>query len=138
MIAFIPHNGLLWIWMRLGIQGEMALWCLIAAALIRSCQLAASPGPQARDCSAPSCALRSSPYVLIGYNDLGFAWFRIAAVMGVLLGTIEAANRFAEVPPAPPRLRMAQSPDATRATAIVASRRTTTTFAELTPAALEG
>ncbi len=34
-------------------------------------------------------------YLVQGYNDMGFTWFRIALCMGVLLGTTEAALRLA-------------------------------------------
>ena len=42
-------------------------------------------------------------YVLEGYYDLGLSWFRVAVVMGCLLGALEAAGRLmpAMVPAAP-------------------------------------
>src|SRR5581483_1898352 len=40
MIAYITHDGVLWIWMRLGIQGELVFWLLIGAAMMAACQLA--------------------------------------------------------------------------------------------------
>ena len=111
MIAFIPHNGLLWIWMRLGLQGEIAFWCLIAAALIRACQLARSKEPKLAMLGAiVVCAIVA--YTLIGYNDLGFAWFRVAVVMGSLLGAVEAGLRFADKPDPHSRLALAPAPDA--------------------------
>ena len=35
MIKFIPHNGGLWIWMRLGLQGEIAFWVMLGTACHR-------------------------------------------------------------------------------------------------------
>jgi hypothetical protein len=97
MIAYIPHNGLLWVWLRLGMQGEIAFWCLIAAAMIRACRLATARDPRLAHLGAVVCCSVVA-YVLIGYNDLGLGYFRIAVAMGCLLGTLEAAARFAEAP----------------------------------------
>ena len=32
-------------------------------------------------------------WVIMGYNDMGFYWFRIAIVTGVVFGLVEAARR---------------------------------------------
>ena len=97
MIAYIPHNGLLWVWLRLGIQGEIVLLGLVSAALIRACQLARAKDPKlALFGAVGACTVVA--YVLMGYNDLGFAWLRIALGVGCLLGAVEAATRL--VPPA--------------------------------------
>ncbi len=94
MIAFIPHNGLLWIWMRIGMQGEIAFWCLIAAAIVRSCRLAMSSDPQlSMFGTVVACSIVG--YVIDGYEDMGFAEFRIAVAIGCLLGAMEAATRLA-------------------------------------------
>jgi hypothetical protein len=94
MIAFIPHNGILWIWTRIGMQGEIAFWCLIACAIIRSCRLAMSSDSQMSFLgTVVACSIVG--YVIDGYEDMGFAEFRIAVAMGCLLGLMEAATRFA-------------------------------------------
>jgi hypothetical protein len=88
-ISFLPHNGLLYIWMRLGILGELLLWLLVAAAIIRASQLARVADREAALFGAVVvCAVIA--YVLQGYNDLGFFWFRIALCLGFLLGATEA------------------------------------------------
>jgi hypothetical protein len=33
----LPHNQILWVWMRVGTFGFLAFWCLIASILIRCC-----------------------------------------------------------------------------------------------------
>jgi hypothetical protein len=91
-IAYIPHNGLLWIWMRLGVQGEIAFWLLIGFAIITAGRVArAQDRFIAMFGALVICALFG--YVLQGYEDLGFASLRIAPVIGCLLGGLEAALR---------------------------------------------
>jgi hypothetical protein len=92
MIAYIPHNGLLWIWMRLGVQGEVAFWLLVGFAIIAAGGLAkADDKLLALFGALVICALLG--YVLQGYEDQGIASLRIAPVMGCLLGALEAAQR---------------------------------------------
>ena len=94
MVAYIPHNGILWIWFRLGLQGEIAFWCLIGVALIRATRLAKVSDPKlAMIGTLAACAIVG--YVAEGYEDYGFAEFRIALAMGLILGMVEAATRVA-------------------------------------------
>jgi O-Antigen ligase len=95
MIAFIPHNGLLWVWLRTGLQGEIVFWCLISLALIRACELARCPDRRlAMIGTIVACAIVG--YAIDGYEDMGFAEFRIAAAMGCLIGVVEATIRIAQ------------------------------------------
>jgi hypothetical protein len=92
LIAYVPHNGVLWIWMRLGMQGEIAFWCLIAVSMVRACRLATSKDRRlALFGTLVASALVA--YVIDGYEDTAFAEFRIAVAMGCLLGVMEAATR---------------------------------------------
>ena len=111
MIAFIPHNGLLWIWLRLGMQGEIVFWCLMATCLVRACSLARAPDRKiAMFGTLVACAIVS--YLIDGYEDMAFAEFRIAVAMGCLLGAMEAAIRLV-------KLDIATSPDDSRRPALV-------------------
>jgi hypothetical protein len=92
MIAFIPHNGLLWIWLRSGMQGEIAFWCLVGTCLVRACSLARAPDRRlAMFGTLVACAIVS--YIIDGYEDMAFAEFRITVAMGCLLGAMEAGIR---------------------------------------------
>jgi hypothetical protein len=94
MIAYIPHDGVLYIWMRLGIAGEIAFLMMIAAAILRAVQLARVGDKElALIGTLTVCAVVA--YLVQGYNDMGFTWFRIALCMGVLFGATEAALRIA-------------------------------------------
>ena len=46
LIVYVPHDGILWIWLRIGLQGEIVFWSLIAIGIIRSSRLAKSSDPQ--------------------------------------------------------------------------------------------
>ncbi len=94
MIAYIPHNSVLYIWMRLGIVGEAAFLMMIAAAILRAVELT-RVGDQELALIGTLTVCAVVAYVVMGYNDMGFTWFRIALCMGVLLGTTEAALRLA-------------------------------------------
>ena len=105
MIAYIPHDGLLWIWMRLGVQGEIAFWLLIGFAIIAAGGLAkADDRLLALFGALVVCAILA--YVLQGYEDQGIASLRIAPVIGCLLGGLEAAQRLVPRSPTSTRRRM--------------------------------
>jgi O-antigen ligase len=94
MIVYIPHDGILYVWMRLGIAGELAFLMMIAAAILRAVELARVGDKElALIGTLTACAVVA--YLVQGYNDMGFSWFRIALCMGVLLGATEAALRIA-------------------------------------------
>jgi hypothetical protein len=96
MIAYIPHNGLLWIWLRLGMQGEIVFWCFISICIVRACSLARAPDRRlAMFGTLVACAIVG--YIIDGYEDMGLAEFRIAVAMGCLLGAMEAAIALAKL-----------------------------------------
>jgi O-antigen ligase len=91
-ISFIPHNSVLDLWMRLGILGMVVFLSLIAAAIFRACELARTADRElALLGTLTVCAVVA--YVVLGYNDMGFFWFRVALCVGILLGAVEGALR---------------------------------------------
>jgi hypothetical protein len=94
MIVYVPHNGVLYVLMRMGLLGAVALWTLMASGLIAGCRLARSRDRELAVVGALiACALIG--YALQGYNDHGFFVYRVAFVIGSLLGLGEAARRLA-------------------------------------------
>ena len=92
MIKYIPHNGMLWIWMRLGIQGEIVLWILLGTSMIAACQVARSKDDGVALFGAmTACALVA--YAIEGYEDIGFANMRIAIFIGCLIGCVDVTRR---------------------------------------------
>ncbi|HLZ09437.1 MAG TPA: hypothetical protein VKT80_12655, partial [Chloroflexota bacterium] len=89
MISFVPHNGVLYVWYRLGLVGEIILWSIVGFGILAGCRLAKRRDRETAALGAIAvCAIIC--YVLQGYNDLGFAWVRIVIFMGFVLGALEA------------------------------------------------
>ncbi len=92
LILYVPHNGVFYILMRMGLFGAVAFWSLIGTAIVAGCRLVRSRRPEVAAFGAfVSCGLVG--YTLEGYNDQGFFMYRIAFVTGTLLGLAEAARR---------------------------------------------
>jgi hypothetical protein len=94
LIAYIPHNGVLYVLMRMGVVGGIALWVLVGAAIIRACRLA---GSRHRELAIVGAVVAGAliGYAMEGGVDQGFFFYRTAFVMGSLLGLAEAASRLA-------------------------------------------
>lgn len=91
-IKYVPHNGVLYILMRMGLLGMIAFWGLLGAGIIAACRLARVADRELAVIGAfVACALIA--YALEGSVDQGFFFYRIALVMGTLLGLAEAARR---------------------------------------------
>jgi hypothetical protein len=95
-IDYIPHNGVLYVLMRMGILGGVAFWVLLAAGAISGSRLAGSRDPELALVGALlACAIVG--YAMEGAVDQGFFFYRIAFVVGSLLGLAEAATRLQRV-----------------------------------------
>lgn len=92
LIAYIPHNGVLYILMRMGFLGSLAFWSLIGLGLVAACRLARIADAELAVVGAITAALLVG-YMFEGYVDQGFFFYRIAFVVGTMLGLVEAARR---------------------------------------------
>jgi O-Antigen ligase len=101
LIAYIPHNDVLDVLMRMGLLGGIAMWGLIAAGIIMGCRLAMSKD---RELAVIGMVVACSivAYALMGAVDQGFFFYRIAFITGSLLGLAEAARRVAREESVPP------------------------------------
>ena len=97
-IKFIPHNGVLYIPMRMGLLGTIAFWTLLGTGIIAGCRLARS---REREMAVVGGVLAASlvAYALEGATDQGFYFYRIAFITGVFLGLAEAARRIQRTNP---------------------------------------
>jgi hypothetical protein len=94
-ITFLPHDSVLDMWMRMGIQGMVVFLMLLAAAIIRASALIRRGDKELAVIGILTvCAVMA--YVVQGSVDLGFFWFRIALCLGTLLGAVEAGHRMAD------------------------------------------
>jgi hypothetical protein len=94
LINFIPHNNVLYVWLRLGTLGAIAFWWLIGAAIVAACRLARLPD---RDFGVLGtlAATVVMAYLVQGWLDVGITSFRIVTLVGCLLGAVAAAHRMA-------------------------------------------
>ncbi len=92
LILYVPHNGVFYVLMRMGLFGGIAFWSLLGVGILTGCRLVRSRNREVAAFGALlACALVG--YALEGYNDQGFFMYRIAFVIGALLGLGEAARR---------------------------------------------
>lgn len=88
---YIPHNGVLWLWMRLGAVGALVFWSMVGFACVSACRLLRTDDPRLKVFGAfVVCALVG--WVILAYFDLGFIWFRVAICIGWLLGVLEVGH----------------------------------------------
>jgi hypothetical protein len=92
IIAYIPHNQVLYVLMSMGVLGGVAVWFLIGAGMISGSRLAMAPDHEVAVIGMlVACALVA--YAVMGAEDLGFFFYRVAFITGTLLGLAEAARR---------------------------------------------
>lgn len=99
LLAYVPHNGILYIWLRMGIVGMATLCLLLSQVVIRAVRLARSgTDPLARLLGAVTAAMIFG-YAAMGAVDMGFSWFRNAIAVGVLVGAMDGLLRSRETQP---------------------------------------
>jgi O-Antigen ligase len=94
LINFIPHNNILYVWLRMGTVGMVAFWWLIGAAIVASCRLARHPD-RTFGLFGSIALMAVMAWLVQGYLDVGITSFRIVLVVGSLLGAVAAAHRMA-------------------------------------------
>ena len=94
LINFIPHNTILYVWLRTGALGAVAFWFMVGAAIIAACRLA-----RHRDvnfCLFGTFALAVIiAWLIQGRLDKGITSFRVAILVGCIMGALQAARRLA-------------------------------------------
>jgi hypothetical protein len=92
LIKYIPHNGILYVLMRMGVLGGIAFWSMLGIAIIAGCRLARSRDREFAMIGALTASLVVA-YTFEGATDQGFFYYRVAFVVGTMLGLSEAARR---------------------------------------------
>ncbi len=88
----IPHNQILWVWMRTGTIGFIAFWMIIAFAIVRICRLMIlsenddSPWAQLLALWAFSIVVMA---IVFGLLDLQLSCYRNMIFVGLVLGLVE-------------------------------------------------
>jgi O-Antigen ligase len=99
-ITYLPHNGVLYVWLRLGLAGIVCFWLLIGIAIMTAIQTFRRRRSEFAMLVSITLVLALVAYVMQGFFDMGLYWFRIAIAVGLLMGALEAVRRF-EQDPAP-------------------------------------
>jgi hypothetical protein len=89
----LPHNGILWIWMRLGHVGFLFFWMFVANVLIKGPNLLKSVrDPRLQAIGILSIAIFMM-MIIYGEYDLTFANYRVMWLAGTMLGVLAALPR---------------------------------------------
>lgn len=91
-LAYIPHDGVMYIWMRIGIIGALVFWSFAGFAFLSAFRLSRAREKRLSVVGALSVAALCC-YLVEGYLDLGLFWFRIAVFLGFMLGVLEVGRR---------------------------------------------
>jgi len=94
IIAYVPHNQVLDVLVSMGFLGGVAVFFLIGTGIISASRLAVAGDHEA---AVVGLVVASAlvGYALMGAEDLGFFFSRIAFITGTFLGLTEAARRLA-------------------------------------------
>ncbi len=93
-ISYLPHNGVLYVWLRLGLPGIVAFWMMVAIALMTASNVFRRRQDHVSLMISVTLMAALIAYVVQGFFDMGLYWFRIATLIGCLMGTLEATRRF--------------------------------------------
>lgn len=92
-ISYLPHNGVLYLWLRLGLLGIVAFWSMIGIAVMTAITTMRRQKREIATLITLTVLAAIVAYVAQGFYDMGLYWFRIATVMGCLIGALEALGR---------------------------------------------
>ena len=85
---FIPHNNILWVWMRLGPLGFGALWYLIGSAIVAGCIIIRRlKNPELQFFAIFAIAVVMME-VILAYGDYQFFFYRNMIYVGIVLGVL--------------------------------------------------
>ncbi len=84
----LPHNSILWIWMRMGTVGYLLFWLLIGTAIARGVRLAYRLDEPYLKGLAVFIVLMILQEVIVGYLDLQWTNYRNLITVGVLFALL--------------------------------------------------
>jgi O-Antigen ligase len=93
LVFFIPHNSVLWLWVKMGVFGMFAFWWMAGVSVITAARVARRGEPDMALIATLGITAVAG-YFFLGWVDVGLAAVRVAVVVGCLLGAAEAAARF--------------------------------------------
>ncbi len=85
---YIPHNNVLWVWMRLGPLGFSALWYLFGSAIVAGCMIVRRLRDPQLQFFAIFTLATVVMEVILAYGDYQFFFYRNMIYVGVALGVL--------------------------------------------------
>lgn len=95
----MPHNSVLWVWMRLGTIGYLIFWFLIGSAIVQATQVVRRMRDRASQGIALFILLLLLQQVIISYVDLQWSNYRTMIFTGFLFALISRMSMFASREP---------------------------------------
>jgi len=92
---YIPHNTILWLWMKGGVVTFLAFWFLLGAAIVRMVAICRSTTDHFLVATSAGIAAFFPMLVLFSYVDLGLTNVRLMILVGVCFGLIGLLQRLA-------------------------------------------
>lgn len=92
-LAYVPHNGVLYLWLRMGAVGLVVYLLFLSQIVITSVRFSRAPVSRETKFFAAFVAAVVLGFAAMGVTDLGFAWFRNTIAMGILTGALVGLNR---------------------------------------------
>ncbi len=91
----LPHDSILWVFMRTGLIGFFLLWVLIGTALVRAVEAVRRLDDAYLKGIAVFCILAIIQEIIFGYLDLQWTNYRNLIAIGVMFATISRLFAFA-------------------------------------------
>jgi hypothetical protein len=86
--TYMTHNAIYWVWMKMGIVGFIAFWCLLGTAIVRALIFSR----QVNDAYLRAVAIAIAALIVMqlafSYVDLGLTYSRNMILLGLMLGLL--------------------------------------------------
>jgi hypothetical protein len=93
LIDYVPHNGILYLWLKNGFAGMLLFCFVIGSGMALGCRVLLAARDRRVALLGALTIWAVEAYVFEGWFDHGLVVSRIAIVIGCLLGAAEAARR---------------------------------------------
>jgi O-antigen ligase len=93
----MPHDSILWVWMRMGTIGYALFWLLISGAILQATGLARDLREPAAQGLALLVLLTVIQEIIFGYLDLQWVGFRNLITMGVCFALLANLRQWVQI-----------------------------------------
>ncbi|HWC29089.1 MAG TPA: O-antigen ligase family protein [Dehalococcoidia bacterium] len=92
---YIPHNTILWLWMKAGVVTFLAFWFLLGSAIVRTVAICRMANDRLVIAMAAAITAFFPMMVLFSYVDLGLTNVRLMILSGICFGLVGLMQRLA-------------------------------------------